>query len=92
MLNLFQHPPGGWRLAKRSKAQPHRQILPSRVVALDEVDLPLTPPPLDLFLTLDCGTHVATSFVEDEAVDSVAFGKAVERAFAVLVDAETSSA
>jgi hypothetical protein len=72
------------RRSKRLEAQSHRQIDPIRVVALDQIELPLTMPTLQLFFPQDRALHVAEHLVADEAVDLLAPGEPAGDALAVL--------
>jgi hypothetical protein len=68
----------GWQ------AQTHRQVLPLRIGGVDEVDLPLPVPALQLLLTGDGAFHVAEHFEADEQVNVVALGKTLLRLLAML--------
>jgi hypothetical protein len=70
--------------SQRQQAQPHRKVPPLGVLGVDEVDLPLPVPPLELLLAQDRGLHLAEHLEVDEAVDPVAAGEAREQSLAVL--------
>jgi hypothetical protein len=74
------------RLARNQRWQtkPHRQVPPLRVLGVDEVDLPLPMPSLELLLAHDRPLHVAEHLEMDEAVDFVARGEAGEHSLAML--------
>ena len=61
-------------LAGRQRFQPQSdsQIMPMRVVALDQIDLPRPVPVLQLFLACDGGRHVGQPFVANKAIDAIA--------------------
>ena len=62
-------PPITWN--KRRQAQPHGQVPPLRVLGVDQVDLPLPMPVLELLFAQDRPLHVAEHLEVDEAVDLV---------------------
>ena len=70
--------------SKQWQAQPHRQVRPMRVVHVDQVDLPLPMPALQLLLAQDRRFHLAEQFIVDQAVDSVARGETRQCIVAVL--------
>src|SRR5688572_18421416 len=70
--------------SQRLKPQPHRQIAPLRILGLDQIDLPLPPPVLELLLTLDRPLHVAEHLEMNEAMDTVTRGEAGKRFLPVL--------
>ena len=72
---------------QRRQPQFLRQITPLRVRRLDQLDLPLPLPILDLLLARDRGVHRPGEFEPDERFDVIAFGEAVETAVVVLADA-----
>jgi hypothetical protein len=69
---------------QRRQAQPHRQIPPLGIRLVDEVDLPLPMPTLQLLLTQDRSLHVCEQFEADKPVNFVLRRKSRRRAFAVL--------
>jgi hypothetical protein len=71
----------------RRQAQPRRQIVPVRVFAFDQIDLPLPTPVFQLLLARDGGGHVVEQFVADEAVDAVLACEARNCSAAVLPQA-----
>lgn len=73
--------------AQRRQPQFLRQIAPIGVRRLNQFDLPLALPILDLLLTRDRGVHRPGEFEPDERFDAIAFGEAVEAAVAMLDDA-----
>ncbi len=70
--------------SKRRQAQPHRQIRPMRVALVDEIDLPLPMPVLELLFTHDCRFHLAKQLEVDEAVHSVTRCEPRERIITML--------
>src|SRR4030095_3834173 len=68
------------------KPQPRRQIEPCRCLALEQIDLPLPVPALELPFASNSGLHVLEEFVPDEMMDRILFGEAVNGANAVLVE------
>src|SRR5690606_7061902 len=70
---------------QRFKAQPHRQVRPMRVLAFDQVDLPLPMPALELLLAQDRPFHVVEHLVADEPVDLVSACESPGDGFAVLI-------
>jgi hypothetical protein len=73
-------------LARRHRwqAQPHRQVPPFRVLGIDQVDLPLPAPILELLLANDGPFHVPEHLEMDEPEDGVARGEAGQQPFAML--------
>jgi len=69
----------------RKQTKPDRKIMPIRVLAFDQVDLPLPVPALELLLAGDCRGHVAEHLVADEVADVVLTGKALRSAFPMLI-------
>jgi len=63
------------------------QIAPIGVRCLDQLDLPLALPILDLLLARDRGVHRPGEFEPDERLHAIAVGEAAETAVAVLADA-----
>ena len=72
---------------QRWQSQFLRQIAPFRVRRLDQLDLPLALPILDLLLARDRGVHRSGEFESDERLHAIAVGEAAETAVAVLTDA-----
>lgn len=62
------------------------EIVPTRIVTLNQVDLPLARPALDRSLALDGVSHLVVDFVPDQALEAVAAGEAANP-FAMLDDA-----
>ncbi len=73
--------------AQRRQSQFLRQIAPFRVRRLDQFDLPLALPVLDLLLARDRGVHRPGEFEPDERFDAVSFCEAVEAAAPMLAHA-----
>ena len=71
-------------LSKRRQAQSHRQVHPLRVLGVDQVDLPLPMPVLELLLPGNGVFHVAEHLEVDEPVDLVAAGEARQQPLAML--------
>lgn len=93
----YRHPELGWlkpsttpgsippsAQVQRRQTKPNRQIMPIGVLALNQVDLPLTPPILELLLAGDGLLHRAKRFVADKAVNAVALRKAFHFAATML--------
>ena len=74
----------GGDLGQRVEAQRDCEVVPMRVVALDQVHFPVAVPLLDSLLGRDRRFHRVGHFVPDQADDAVMAGKAFEGAFAVL--------
>ena len=68
----------------RRQTQPNCQIMPIRVLAFDQVDLPLPVPVLQLLLPRNGGGHIGEHFEAHEQVDTISVGEAWSLAFAVL--------
>ncbi len=64
--------------------EPLRQVLPMRVVAIDEPQFLLAPPAFDFFLARDCRANVAKHFMVHQPEDAVTLRKSRHRAVAVL--------
>ena len=71
-------------LKHRGKTKPHPKVFPVRVGLLDQVDLPLSVPVLELLFARDRGDHVAVHFKPDQPLDVVPFCKPRIGTFAVL--------
>ncbi|MGF7171726.1 hypothetical protein FHS91_003427 [Sphingobium xanthum] len=69
----------------RRKPKADREIDPFRIVTLNQVDLPLPVPALELFLAQDRTFHGAEEFVADEMVNAMSAREAGDRAGTVLV-------
>jgi hypothetical protein len=69
----------------RWQTQPHRKIDPLRILALDQIDLPLPVPPLQLFLAVNGGFHRVSHLEADETVNAMARRKARNRPGAMLM-------
>ena len=70
--------------SQRRQAQPHRQVAPLWVLAIDQIDLPRPVPVLELLFTRDRGDHVAVNLEVYEAVNGVFLGKTGQSTLAVL--------
>lgn len=77
----------GRRTSRTQRRQPQLlgQIAPFGVRRLDQFDLPLALPVLDLLLARDRGVHRPGELEPDKRFDVIMFGEAVETAVAVLV-------
>ncbi len=75
------------RTARRQWRKPKlaRQIAPSRIAFLNQIDLPLPAPVLELLLTRNGEVHGAEELEMDEAVDAVSAGEPLDGALAVLM-------
>ena len=71
----------------RLKAETHGQIPPFGVLGIDQVELPLPVPALELLLAGDGAVHVAECIEMDEPGDAVAGGEAGDGAGAVFPQA-----
>ena len=69
---------------KRRQAQPHRKIVPITIRLIDQIDLPLSPPVLELLFAGNRIHHVAKHLEMDEAIDPVTRGKSRRRIIAML--------
>ena len=72
---------------KRLKPQIARQVPPSRIACLNQIDLPLPAPRLDPLFARDGGLHRVEHLEMDEGLDAVAAGEAFEGVAAMLRDA-----
>ena len=70
--------------SKRRQAQPHRQVPPLRVFGVDQTDLPLSVPALELLLAQDRPLHVAEHLEVHEPVNLVSGREPGKQTFAVL--------
>ena len=70
--------------SKRWQAQPYRQVGPLRVALVDQIDLPLPMPALQLLLAQDRRFHLAEQFIVYEQVDGVLRGESRKRIVAML--------
>ena len=70
--------------SNRQQTQPYRQIRPVGVTGVDQIDLPLPAPVLELFFPQDRQFHRAAQFVMDKAMDMVARSVPRKRVVAVL--------
>jgi hypothetical protein len=66
--------------------QPFKQILPVRILRVNETHFPRPRPMLDGFFALNCGPDVVMVFEIDKAFERVPLGETVNQAFAVCVD------
>ena len=71
-------------LKHRGKTKAHPKVFPVRVGLLNQVDLPLSVPVLELLFARDRGGHVAVHFKPDQPLDVVPFCKSRRGTFAVL--------
>ena len=71
-------------LKYRGKTKAHPKVLPMRVGLLDQVDLPLSMPVLELLFARDRGDHVTVHFKPDQPLDAMLLCKPRQGAFAVL--------
>ena len=69
----------------RPESQSDCQIMPVRVVLLDQVDFPLPVPAFELLLTQDRAFHVAEHLEPDQSMDAVLAGEPASDALAMLV-------
>src|SRR6185437_8018798 len=60
------------------------QVLPPRILLLDQLDLPGPIPTLDLFFTADCIADVAPLFEPDQQVHAILLREAVDQIAPVL--------
>ncbi len=60
------------------------EIIPSGIIALDQIHLPLPRPFFDAFLTSDSSIHGARSLEPNETLDGVTFGETTQCAISVL--------
>ena len=70
--------------SKLLEAQPGRHVIPVRIVPLDQVDLPLTLPVLQLLLAQDGLLHVPEELIAEEEVRLVSAGEAAAVSLAML--------
>ena len=71
-------------LKLREKTKAHPKVLPMRVGLLDQVDLPLSVPVLELLFSRDRGDHVTVHFKPGQPLDAMLLCKPRHGAFAVL--------
>src|ERR1700730_5413980 len=71
------------RLGVRVSLQRGKEVLPARVLALDQVDLPLPTPLLKRFFPLDRVLDLVERLKVHELVDAVLLGEAGNNTFAV---------
>src|SRR5258707_12448001 len=71
----------------RTLNQQIAEVAPFKVFALNQLDLPVTLPPLQLFLSADCLVRAIIGFDINEAVNAVGFDKRGAVAIAVLREA-----
>lgn len=89
----FRHPelvpgsifPSAW--IKRRQTEADRQINPFRISGIDEIDLPLPMPVLELLFTGDGALHVTKTLEVDEALNLVTAGEAGGLAVSMLPQA-----
>ena len=70
MLKPVQHD-GLWARCQILKSEIGREINPLRVIAFNQVDLPLAMPALQLLFAQDGAFHVPEQFVADEAMGAI---------------------
>ena len=63
------------------------QVVPFRILRLDQLDLPISLPLLELFLARNCGDRIVVDFEPDQLVDSISLREAGNRLALVLVHA-----
>jgi hypothetical protein len=68
---LVSGPIARFALLERGKAKPHCQIDPTQVVFVDQVDLPLPVPALQLFFAQDGRLHFTEQLEVDQGVDVI---------------------
>ena len=73
--------------SERLEAQSDRKVAPVRVLASNQVELPVAVPVLELLLALDCGFHRLEQLEVDQPMYGVALAKPLDRALAVLPEA-----
>jgi hypothetical protein len=61
-------------LPERRKTQPHRKVIPMRVLVQDQIDLPRAMPVFELFLAQDRMIHVTKHLEIDKPVNRI-FGR-----------------
>jgi hypothetical protein len=71
---------------QRRQPQPHRKVVPRRVLPLDQIALPVAPPALEPLLVRDRAFHRLAGLEPDQPGDAVLLRVPLERAFAVLED------
>ena len=70
--------------SNRRQTQPHRKVMPIRVVTVDKIDLPRSVPVFELLFARDCGDHGPVDFEVNQPVDGVTFGETRLSALAML--------
>ena len=70
--------------SKRGQAQSHCRVRPMRVALVDQVDLPLPMPALELFFARDGQFHCANQLEMDESVDAILGSEAGDDIVAML--------
>ena len=60
--------------------------MPLWVALLDQVNLPLAVPLLDLLLAVDCFSHVSMEFIVDQLVNAVPLREPICEVVSVFVD------
>ena len=74
----------GLGLAKRWQAQRYGQILPVRIVAFDQILLPVALPFFEPFFRCDRGLHGVSHLEPNKTDNPVPFGEAIEHPVSVL--------
>jgi hypothetical protein len=74
-------------LPYRFQTQPHRQILPVRVVGIDQINLSLPMPVFQLLLAQNSRLHLAKQFVMNKAIHAIIAGKTTCMFIAMLIHA-----
>lgn len=69
---------------QRRKTQPHCEVHPIRILAFDQVDLPLPVPSLELLFAQDRPLHVAKLLEANQHVHAIIGGEAGQRFAAML--------
>ncbi len=87
MLKRVQHDVAGEGLVPfyRRQTQPHRQIGPMWVFAVNQVYLPWPVPVFKLFFPRNGGAHIAKQFKADKSIDGVFGGEPIRHFQAVLL-------
>ncbi len=83
MLKQVQHDENSG-LGDRLKPQANSEIMPVRVFALDEVDLPLAVPTFQLLFSRNGRVHGVQHLISDETMDAVTLGETGQLAITML--------
>jgi len=71
---------------QRIEAERDSEVIPSRIVALDQVLLPVARPLLDALFSSNSRFHCLANVIPDQTLDVVALGETVKSSIAVLHD------